>query len=67
MAEYITLLGAKDVRRAASEMSSAASTMRNAASEFNSAVRAQRMALDDFMFQFNAALDRMAEMNGSKS
>lgn len=60
MAEYITLLGAEDVRRAANEMTGAASAMRSAASEFDSAVRQQQMMLDNFMGQFNDALDRLA-------
>ena len=56
MADYITLLGAEDVRRAASVISQAASTMQSAASQIEDSLLRHRMFLDDWLVRFEEAL-----------
>lgn len=59
MADYITLMGAEDVRAAGRSISSAADDMRNAAGTIDSAMRDHRIALSDFLFEFNQSIDRL--------
>ena len=56
MAGYITLLGAEDVRSAASTMSSAADDMRRAASSIEDSLERHRRFLDDWLQRFGDVL-----------
>jgi hypothetical protein len=47
MSDYVTLLGAEDVQRAASQMREAASEMSRAAGEITEAVARLRSVLED--------------------
>jgi len=47
MSDYVTLLGAEDVQRAAGQIREAASEMSRAASEITEAVRQLRIVLED--------------------
>jgi hypothetical protein len=60
MAEYMTLLGAEDVRAAGNAMRSAADDMRNAASSIDSTLDRHQRFLDDWLQRFEVALDRAA-------
>jgi hypothetical protein len=55
MADYITLMGAEDVSRAASRMQSAADSMNNAASYFQSIFEQHQRFMDDWLTRFEAA------------
>jgi RecA/RadA recombinase len=61
MADYITLLGAEDVSRAANSMRDAASTMSSAASSMVSAVEFQQRVMDDWLNRFEAVLEKHAK------
>ncbi len=56
MADYITLLGAEDVRSAGSSMRSAASDMVRAASSIEDSLHRQRLFLDDFLMRLEHLL-----------
>jgi len=58
MAEYITLLGAEDVRRAASIMQQAADTMVSAASQMETSLHFHRQYLDEWLMRLEQALKR---------
>ena len=49
MAEYITLLGAEDVRSAGSSMKSAAETMRQAAGSMEDSLQRHRQFMEDWI------------------
>jgi hypothetical protein len=49
MREYITLLGAEDVRRGGAAMASAAAEMRRAANSIETSLHAHRIFLDDWL------------------
>lgn len=51
MADYITLMGAEDVRRAAHEMTSAASAMQAAASSIEWSLQRHQQFLDNWLSQ----------------
>jgi hypothetical protein len=51
MAEYVHLIGAEDVRRAGSEMSSAASDMQRAASSISHCLEMHHRSLDDWLMR----------------
>lgn len=57
MSGYVTLLGAEDVRAAASTMSSAASEMQRAASNVSDAFEAHQRFLTDWLQDFQTILD----------
>ncbi len=59
MSQYITLMGAEEVSRAASGMREAASEMSRAASSFDNAADRQRMNMDDWLVRFEALVERM--------
>ena len=61
MAEYVTLLGAEDVRRAGAEMQRAANDMRNAAGDMQQAVQRQQQVMDDWLARFESVVDRLCE------
>ncbi len=58
MAEYITLLGAEDVRSAGHSMSSAATEMKRAAGEISYALEQHHRFLDDWLMRFQDAMLR---------
>ncbi len=60
MADYITLLGAEEVSRAASSMRDAAETMSRAASNFDYSIQANQRFMDDWLARFEAAVERLA-------
>lgn len=61
MADYITLLGAEDVRRAASQMSEAASTIQNAVSNITYALEQHQRFMDDWLSRQQAILERVVQ------
>lgn len=58
MAEYVTLMGAEDVRRAAHTISSAAADMRQAASSLDNSLHHLRVYLDEWLLRFEQALEK---------
>lgn len=56
MADYITLLGAEDVRSAASAMQRAADEMRQAAGTIDHAMLQQRQFMEDWLYRFEQIL-----------
>lgn len=66
MADHVNLIGAEDVRAAASRMVSAADEMRSAAGTIDGAVREMRCHQDAFLSAFELILsehrDRMIEL-----
>jgi len=61
VSNYVTLLGAEDVLRAASSMSSAASEMQRAASSIDMALTQHRQWMDDWLMRFEQAIDKLKE------
>ena len=61
MSEYITLLGAEEVERAARSISESASTMTSAAEYTNQTVQQQERILDSFLDRFEALIVRLEE------
>lgn len=57
MAEYINLLGAEDVSRAASQMSSAASDMQRAADSISYSLEAHQRFMDDWLLRLQGVLE----------
>lgn len=57
MRDYITLLGAEDVRSAARTMSSAASEMHRAASSIAYALEAHQRFMDDWLLRAQAVAE----------
>ncbi len=55
---YVTLLGADDVRSAASTMSSAAHNMQSAASSIQHSFEMHQRFLDDWLMRFQDAMDK---------
>ena len=51
MSEYITLMGAEEVRRAAHEMTSAAQTMASAAGSIEFSLQRHQQFMDNWMSQ----------------
>ncbi len=51
MSEFITLLGAEDVRSAGSSMREAASEMQRAAASIEDSLQRHRLFLDDWLFR----------------
>lgn len=63
MAEYVTLLGAEEVSRAASRMLDAADQMSRAASNFASAAEQHQRFLDDWLNRLDGTLsDRISDL-----
>ena len=61
---YMTLMGAEQVQAAAGQMQRAADDMRNAAGTFDEAVRQQRQFMEDWLFRFEAAVEKMPKGEG---
>lgn len=62
MGEYVTLVGAEQVQRAANEMRSAAETMRQSASNLDAVLSGHQRFLDDWLMRFEQALERHHEV-----
>jgi hypothetical protein len=63
VADYITLLGAEEVSRAANRMQSAADTMQQAASNLDSALERHRLFMDDWLARLDGTLqDRTSDL-----
>lgn len=60
MADYVTLLGAEDVRSAANTMSRAADQMTQAAMNIEGALERHQRNMDDWLSRFEAAVDRLS-------
>ena len=58
MSDYITLLGAEDVRAAGRLMSSAAESMRSAADTISYALSQHQRFMDDWLSRLEAVLER---------
>ncbi len=61
MADYMTLIGADEVRSASRTMARAAETMSSAASTIDSAVRQQQYVLENFTREFTALVERLEQ------
>jgi hypothetical protein len=57
MADYVTLMGAEDVSRAAGRMQSAADDMKRAAGEIDAAMERHRRWADDWLDRLQIALE----------
>lgn len=57
MSDYMTLMGADDVRAAGNRMMSAADEMKKAASEMSFAFEQHQRFLNDWLIQFQEALN----------
>ena len=58
MSQYVTLIGAEDVSRAASTMRSAADEMSRAASTMDQAFQSHQQFLNDWLLRFEETLSR---------
>lgn len=56
MADYVTLLGAEEVSRAAHTIRAAADEMRNAAATIDAALTTQRQFMDEWLTRFEAVM-----------
>lgn len=61
MADYVTLIGADDVRSAGNTISRAADEMRSAASAIDFAFERHQRFLDDWLQRFEAAIERASK------
>lgn len=61
MPDFINLLGAEDVRSAASTMTRAASQMQSTASQIDEALQRHQQFLSDWLTDFEDALDRISK------
>jgi hypothetical protein len=66
MADYVTLMGAEDVRAAGSRMASAAEQMSRAASNMDDALQRHQRFLDDWLMRFETAVSALAASAGEK-
>lgn len=60
MAEYVHLSGAEDVRRAASQMSSAAADIQRAAESIAYSLEMHQRFLDDWLVRFQSVIEAPA-------
>lgn len=56
--EYVTLMGAEDVRSAGSTIASAAQQMQNAANSLSETLIAHQRFLDDWLYRFEEAIKK---------
>lgn len=61
MSNYVTLMGAEDVRRAGHEMASAAQTMVGAASNIDSVLWRHQQFLEDWLIRLEQIMEKHAE------
>ena len=59
MSEFITLLGAEDVRSAGFSMKTSASTIQSAASQVEDSLHRHRMFLSDWLYRFEEAVKKL--------
>ena len=64
MSEYITLLGAEDVRSAGASMRSAASDMNRASANINEALLQHQRFLDEWLLRFERVLEKNYKKGG---
>lgn len=63
MADYVTLVGAEEVSRAASRMASAAQEMRDAAGNFQDILHQHQRFMDDWLTRLDGTLsDRISDL-----
>lgn len=63
MSQYVTLLGAEEVSRAASRMQSAADAMSSAVSSLDSILERHQRFLDDWLIRLDGTLsDRISDL-----
>lgn len=63
MSQYVTLLGAEEVSRAASRLQSAADDMRSAAANLDSILERQQRFMDDWLNRLDGTLsDRISDL-----
>lgn len=63
MSQYVTLLGAEEVSRAASRMQSAADAMSSAASNLDSILERHQRFMDDWLSRLDGTLsDRISDL-----
>lgn len=60
--EYVTLLGADDVRQAGGSISRAASEMRSASQDFEFALQRHQQFMDDWLTRFESTLQSIGEV-----
>ena len=58
MADFITLLGAEDVRSAGSSIRTAAEEMRRAAGSIEDSLERHRIFLDDWLFRLESIIEK---------
>ncbi len=61
MPDYVTLMGAEDVRIAGSRISSAAADMRTAAGSIDHSLHTHRIFLDDWLIRLEHLLRKLIE------
>lgn len=66
MGQYIHLIGAEDVVRAGHNMAGASEVMSRAAQSIDCSVDRLIHNLNDFMFRFEQAIERLEKLNGSE-
>lgn len=59
MSEYVTLIGAEDVRRAGAAMQDAASSMQSTIGSLDQSLTLHRQYMDEWLSRFEAAVDRL--------
>lgn len=64
MSEYVTLIGAEDVRAAGHQIEQAADTMRNAAGELEVALQRESQRRDEFLDRLEQILRDDREQRG---
>lgn len=64
MADYITLLGAEDVARAARNMAEASAEMSSAARNINYSLTQHQRFLDDWLQRLEASIERLSGIQG---
>lgn len=60
MGDYVTLIGAEDVRNAGHRIAEAAQQMSGAASYMDDALRQNRIWMDEWLARFEAAVEKLA-------
>jgi len=61
MSDYITLLGAEDVQRAASSIRSAAEAMQSAADSLENSLSRNQRFMDDWILRLQEAITHMPD------
>lgn len=64
MSDYVTLLGAEDIRQASRNITSAAQNMNRAAENIDAALQNHEWFLDDWLLRFEAAIAKAEGREG---